>query len=60
MTRSRALEEIAYDTGAIYEPDQFPTAILKTKETKRTYLIFNSGKIILPGLKTMKDLDEAV
>ena len=59
MTKPLALEDVAFETGAIYEPEQFPAAILKTKVTNRTYLIFNSGKIVLPGLKTMKELDEA-
>jgi TATA-box binding protein (TBP) (component of TFIID and TFIIIB) len=30
MTKPLAFEEIALSIGAIYEPDQYPAAILKT------------------------------
>jgi len=60
MTKPLELEDVALETGAIYEPEQFPAAILKTGDPERTYLIFNSGKIVLPGVKTMNDLTEAV
>jgi len=59
-TKPLDLEEVAYMTGAIYEPEQFPAAILKTGSPKRTYLIFNSGKVVMPGVRSMADLDEAV
>jgi len=60
VTKPLDLEEVALMTGAIYEPEQFPAAILKTGSPKRTYLIFNSGKIVMPGVRSMTDLDEAV
>lgn len=60
VTKPLDLEEVALITRAIYEPEQFPAAILKTESPKRTYLIFNSGKIVMPGVRSMADLDEAV
>jgi transcription initiation factor TFIID TATA-box-binding protein len=60
MTKPLALEDVAFETGAIYEPEQFPAAILKIGSPERTFLIFNSGKVVLPGVRSMADLDEAV
>ena len=48
------------EPNSIYEPEQFPAAIVKSNEPKATYLIFNSGKIVLPVARTLKDLDKAV
>ena len=47
------------EPNTIYEPEQFPAAIVKTNEPKATYLIFNSGKIIISGIKTEEELEEA-
>jgi transcription initiation factor TFIID TATA-box-binding protein len=60
MTKPLTLEDVALETGAIYEPEQFPAAILKTGTPARTFLIFNSGKVVLPGIQSMAELDEAV
>jgi len=43
----------------IYEPEQFPAAVVKSNEPKATYLIFNSGKIIISGVKTEEELEKA-
>ena len=59
-TKPVSLEDFAFETRAIYEPEQFPAAILKTGTPERTFLVFNSGKIVLPGIKSMDDLDQAV
>jgi transcription initiation factor TFIID TATA-box-binding protein len=47
------------EPNSIYEPEQFPAAIVKSNEPKATYLIFNSGKIIISGVKTEEELEEA-
>jgi transcription initiation factor TFIID TATA-box-binding protein len=47
------------EPNTIYEPEQFPAAILKVEKPKATYLIFNSGKIIISGIKTEEELQEA-
>ncbi len=48
------------EPNSIYEPEQFPAAIVKSNEPKATYLIFNSGKIIISGVKTEEELEKAV
>src|SRR4030066_2030710 len=42
---------------AIYEPEQFPAAILKIpieQNTKATILLFSSGKMVIAGLTTLE------
>ena len=47
--------------GVIYEPEQFPGAIIKLNDfEKMTALLFASGKIVITGLKTTKDLHKKV
>jgi len=52
------LEEIAEKHSAIYEPDQFPAAIMKQKFPKATILIFNSGKTVIAGIKNLNELKQ--
>jgi len=52
------LEEIAQKHHAIYEPDQFPAAIMKQKSPKATMLIFSSGKIVIAGLRNLNELKQ--
>jgi transcription initiation factor TFIID TATA-box-binding protein len=47
------------EPNSIYEPEQFPAAILKAEKPKATYLIFNSGKIIILGVRTEDEIEEA-
>ena len=54
-----SLEEIASYTGAIYEPEQFPGAILKSSTTNATYLIFQSGKIVISGTSSIEELEKS-
>jgi len=54
-----SLEEISNTLGAMYEPEQFPGAILKEEKTNATYLIFQSGKIIISGTNSLEKLKEA-
>ena len=44
--------------GAIYEPEQFPGIILKSISSV-SYLIFASGKIVITGAKSKKELSTA-
>jgi transcription initiation factor TFIID TATA-box-binding protein len=59
-TKPVSLEDFAFETRAIYEPELFSAAVLKTRTPEWTFLIFNSGKIVLLGMKSMDDLDQAV
>ena len=48
---------------AIYEPEQFPGAIIRfalSDKTKATILLFSSGKIVCVGLKNQKDIATAI
>jgi transcription initiation factor TFIID TATA-box-binding protein len=53
------LEDISVLIGAMYEPEQFPGAILKMNETNATYLIFQSGKVIISGTSSIEKLELA-
>lgn len=55
--KSISLEQLAEKTDCIYEPEQFPGAILKIeKPYKASVLIFASGKTIIAGLKRSKQI----
>ncbi len=55
------LEELAQKTRAIYEPEQFPGAILRLdKPFKTSILIFASGKTVITGLKNSAQIESAV
>jgi transcription initiation factor TFIID TATA-box-binding protein len=49
--KSLNLEKLAENSKAIYEPEQFPGAILRIdKPSKASVLVFASGKIVITGL----------
>lgn len=54
------LEKISIETGALYEPEQFPGAILRLSFPKHgikaTILLFASGKMVCTGLKRSEHL----
>jgi len=59
------LDSIERVEGAqiIYEPEQFPGAIIRftlSEKTKATILLFSSGRIVCVGLRERKDIDVAV
>lgn len=54
------LEETSARLRAIYEPEQFPGAILHLEEPKATILIFSSGKCVITGTKSETSLKQAV
>lgn len=53
------LEALSYEASALYEPEQFPAVIYKILEPKTTFLIFNSGKIVIIGAKSVEHLEKA-
>ena len=53
------LEKLAQENNAIYEPEQFPGAIMKTTRPKATHLVFSSGKIVITGTRNTQELQEA-
>lgn len=60
FTGNLSLEDIVDLIGAMYEPEQFAGAILKNEETNATYLIFQSGKIVVIGTKSIKELEKSI
>jgi transcription initiation factor TFIID TATA-box-binding protein len=42
-----------------YEPEQFPGLVFRPDEPKTVILIFRTGKIVIAGAKTLKDLELA-
>jgi len=45
------------EPNTVYEPEQFPAAVVKSNEPKATYLLFSSGKIIMSGVKTEEEIN---
>lgn len=55
------IEELIVDYKVIYEPEQFPGAILRINQPyKATVLIFASGKIVLTGLNDTNQIEPTV
>jgi len=51
------------EIGGIYEPEQFPGAIIKIplgEENIATILLFASGKLVCVGLKNLENIKEAI
>ena len=45
---------------SLYEPEQFPGAILRVDDPKVVFLVFSSGKLVCAGGKTEADVHRAV
>ncbi len=43
-----------------YNPEQFPGLVLRIREPKTSALIFNSGKIVCTGARTIENVDKAM
>jgi len=55
------LEELARHHSLVYEPEQFPGAILKTTDPhKASVLVFASGKVVMAGLKRSSQIDSVL
>ena len=46
--------------GANYDPERFPGLVYRVKEPKTATLLFNSGKAVCTGAKSLEDLDLAI
>ena len=46
--------------GIIYEPEQFPGAIFRPARHHVTVLVFGSGKLVLAGLKSESEIENAL
>ena len=56
------LENLSENLRAIYEPEQFPGAILRIEEPFRapSILIFASGKTVIAGLKSQTQIEPTI
>jgi transcription initiation factor TFIID TATA-box-binding protein len=43
-----------------YNPEQFPGLVLRIKEPKTSALIFNSGKIVCTGARSLEMVEESI
>lgn len=43
-----------------YNPEQFPGLVFRIKDPKTSALIFNSGKIVCTGAKTLEEVDRSI
>ncbi len=44
----------------IYEPEQFPGAILPVRDPKVVFLVFTTGKLVCTGGRKKEDVQRAV
>jgi transcription initiation factor TFIID TATA-box-binding protein len=55
------LDEIAFNLeNSEYEPEQFPGLVYRMTEPKVAFLLFGSGKIVITGARSVKDVNIAV
>ena len=56
------LKELATQYGhyVSYEPDLFPGLVFRTSEPKLVFLCFRSGKVVITGAKTRKEIEETL
>ena len=61
LEKNLVLEELSEQINMIYEPDQFPGAILRfEKPFKSTILLFASGKAVVAGLKSSEQISPTI
>jgi transcription initiation factor TFIID TATA-box-binding protein len=59
--KSVSLERLSETSKVIYEPEQFPGAMLRFSEPyKTTLLIFASGKVVITGLKSSAQIEPTI
>lgn len=55
------LDTIAFNLeNSEYEPEQFPGLVYRMTEPKVAFLLFGSGKIVITGARSVKDVNIAV
>lgn len=55
------LDKIAFNLeNSEYEPEQFPGLVYRMKDPKVAFLLFGSGKIVITGARSVKDVKRAV
>ena len=54
------LDHFSIETGLDFDPDRFPGMTYKIATPKVCALIFRSGRIVITGAKTVKDIEDAL
>jgi len=55
------LEELAENMKILYEPEQFPSAIIRlSRPFKASVLLFASGKAVIAGLKNSNEIEPTI
>jgi len=54
------LDHFSTETGLDFDPDRFPGMTFKIADPKVCALIFRSGRIVITGAKTVKDIETAL
>ena len=57
---SVSLEQFNSEFDTIYEPEKFPAAVYKMGESKATFLVFLTGKMICSGVADEEELKKTV
>ena len=57
---SVSLEQFNSEFDTIYEPEKFPAAVYKMGESKTTFLVFLTGKMICSGVADEEDLKKTI
>lgn len=61
LERNINLEGLAENTKILYEPEQFPGAMIRLSEPfKATVLLFASGKAVIAGLKKSSEIEPTI
>ena len=61
LNRTLDLNKIAYAVDETeYNPEQFPGLVYKIANSKITFLLFGTGKIVCTGAKNVEEIDHAI
>ena len=61
LEKNLNLDTIAFNLeNSEYEPEQFPGLVYRMKDPKVAFLLFGSGKIVITGARSIKDVNTAV
>mgnify|MGYP001626199881 CR=1 FL=1 len=61
LNRNLDLNKIAYGVEETeYNPEQFPGLVYKIPNSRITFLLFGTGKIVCTGAKKIEEIDEAI
>ncbi|MGC8681934.1 MAG: TATA-box-binding protein [Candidatus Acidifodinimicrobium sp.] len=61
LNKTLDLNKIAYNVdNTEYNPEQFPGLVYKLADSRITFLLFGTGKIVCTGAKKVSEIDDAI